>query len=120
MNKSILETDVQLFINKNISSNIQSLILKGSLFKEVNIKELVEQIEAKKKCQLKLKTWFRTSNIYFPNKLSIEQTSSETTAAIKSNLINGKTLLDLTGGLGVDSYYFSKKFTKQCTCNLKF
>ena len=49
MNKSILKTDVQVFINKNISSSIQSLILKGSLFKEVNIKELVEQIEAKKK-----------------------------------------------------------------------
>ena len=116
MNKSILKSDVQVFINKNISSNIQSLILGGSLFKEVDIKELVEQIEAKKKCQLKLKTWFKTSNIYFPNKLNIEQTSSETTAIIKSNLINGKSLLDLTGGLGVDSYYFSKKFKSVAYC----
>jgi protein-L-isoaspartate O-methyltransferase len=116
VNKNILNTDVQMFINENINSNIHSLILKGSVFKDVNIQEIIEQIEAKKKCKLKLQTWFKTSNIYFPNKLNIEQTSSETTAIIKSNLIKGKSLLDLTGGFGVDSYYFSKKFRSITHC----
>ena len=44
MNKNILNTDVQMFINENINSNIHSLILKGSVFKDVNIQEIIEQI----------------------------------------------------------------------------
>jgi len=42
----------------------------------------------------------------YPNKISIEQTSSEITANFKSKIVNGDTLVDLTGGFGVDDYYF--------------
>ncbi|MGB3152554.1 MAG: class I SAM-dependent methyltransferase [Maribacter sp.] len=73
------------------------------------MKELVEQIEAKAKSTKKLSTWFSTSNIYYANKLNISQTSSELTANYKTGIVNGKTLLDVTGGFGVDSYAFSKK-----------
>lgn len=118
MNRFILNTDKQEFIEKNLNSNTHALILKGSAFEGVDIKELTEQIEAKKKCESKLKTWFQTPNIYYPNKLNIEQTSSETTALIKSRLISGISLLDLTGGFGVDSYYFSKQFKTVIHCEV--
>ncbi|MEM1259134.1 MAG: class I SAM-dependent methyltransferase [Bacteroidota bacterium] len=78
------------------------------MFPNISQKELVEQLEAKKKCQYKLPTWFNTSNIYYANKRNIEQTSSEITAEYKARLIDGKSILDMTGGLGVDSFYFSK------------
>ena len=58
MNKILLNSAVQEFINKHINSNIQELVLRGSPFEGLDIKELIEQIEAKKKCVLKLKTWF--------------------------------------------------------------
>ena len=76
MNKNILNTDIQSFISKNINSNAYDLILKGSVFDGVEIKAIIEQIEAKKKCESKLKKWFQSPNIYYPNKLNIEQTSS--------------------------------------------
>lgn len=57
-------------------------------------------------------------NIYYPNKLNIEQTSSEITAGYKAQLINGNSLLDMTGGLGVDSYYFSKKVGQVTHCEM--
>ena len=63
-------------------------------------------------------TWFNTSNIYYPNKLNIEQTSSETTAAYKAKLISGKTIVDVTGGFGVDAFYFSKHFDDVIHCEL--
>ena len=121
MNKNILNTDIQSFISKNINSNAYDLILKGSVFDGVEIKAIIEQIEAKKKCESKLKKWFQSPNIYYPNKLNIEQTSSEITALIKSNLISGKSLADITGGFGVDSYYFSKQFKTvvHCEMNIK-
>ncbi|WP_316930871.1 class I SAM-dependent methyltransferase [Muricauda sp. MAR_2010_75] len=95
-----------------------SVLLKKPLFAGISQKELAEQLEAKKKCKDKLPSWFNTPNIYYPNKLNIEQTSSEETAQYKASLVDGKTLLDLTGGLGVDSYFFSKKIDTVLHCEI--
>lgn len=118
MNKAILNTEIQSFINNNLDSNITSILLKGTSFSYLDIKEIIEQIEAKKKCKNKLATWFQTKNIYYPNKLNIEQTSSEVTAQYKSKLIKGNSLIDITGGFGVDCLYFSKHFKKIVHCEL--
>ncbi|MFD2098894.1 THUMP-like domain-containing protein [Flagellimonas iocasae] len=95
-----------------------SVLLKKPLFDGISQQELAEQLEAKKKCKYKLPTWFNTPLIYYPNKLNIEQTSSEETAQYKSDLVDGKTLLDLTGGLGVDTYFFSKKVDSVFHCEI--
>ncbi|WP_026755682.1 class I SAM-dependent methyltransferase [Sediminibacter sp. Hel_I_10] len=118
MNLSILNTDVQNFINEHLDTEIPKLLFKGTHFENVTTLELIEQIEAKKKSQLKLPSWFASENVYFPNKLNIEQTSSEQTAEYKSQLIKGKTLIDITGGFGVDSYYFSKQFDAVVHCEI--
>lgn len=118
MNKALLENKVQDFINNRLNDDISKVIFKGSPFTNIDIKELVEQIQAKKKCQKKLSTWFNTVNIYYPNKLNIEQTSSEVTAKYKASLISGKSIIDITGGLGVDCYFFSKKFEHVIHCEL--
>lgn len=95
-----------------------SVLLSKPTFTGVEQKELVEQIEAKKKCREKLPTWFNTPNIYYPNKLNIEQTSSELTARYKAQLIHGKSLIDLTGGLGIDSFFFAQKFSIVIHCEI--
>lgn len=118
MNKPILNTASQDFINSHLDSDIVSLLLSKPDSATIDIKELVEQIEAKKKCKTKLPTWFNTENIYYPNKLNIEQTSSEVTAKYKSPLVNGKSIIDLTGGFGIDAYYFSKFFEEVTHCEI--
>ncbi len=118
MNKHILNTEIQDFINSNINSDTNALLLKGINFSNVKTSEIVEQIEAKKRCKTKLSTWFKTENIYYPNKLNIEQTSSEVSAKYKSELISGNTLIDITGGFGVDSFYFYKQFEKVVHCEI--
>ncbi|WP_313790974.1 class I SAM-dependent methyltransferase [Flagellimonas algicola] len=95
-----------------------SVLLNKPLFDGISQKELVIQLEAKKKCREKLPIWFQTPNIYYPPKLHIEQTSSEQTAMYKADLIQGKKLLDLTGGLGVDSFYFSSHFESVFHCEM--
>lgn len=118
MNKEILNIDIQYFIENNIDSNITSLLLKGCAFPLVDTKEIIEQIEAKKKCKYKLPKWFQTENIYYPNKINIEQTSSEVTAKYKASLVEGNSIIDITGGFGVDCYYFSKQFKTVTHCEL--
>ena len=102
MNEIILQKQVQDFVQHNLKSDVHKLALKGSPFKDINIQELIGQIEAKRKCEKKLPSWFHASNIYYPSKINIEQTSSEFTARHKSHLIKGESIIDLTGGFGVD------------------
>ncbi|PIB38786.1 THUMP-like domain-containing protein [Maribacter sp. 4G9] len=109
MNLHLLYPEVQEFIDHNLNTDVHSVLLGKNVFPGIENRELVEQLESKKKSQKKLPTWFGTENIYYANKLNISQTSSEATARYKADLVSGDTLTDLTGGFGVDSYYFSKK-----------
>ena len=118
MNEELLNTGVQSFINKNLNADILSVLLKKSPFEAILPQELLQQISSKKKCKLKLPTWFKTPGIYYPKTLSIEQSSSEPTASYKAEIINGKYLLDLTGGFGVDSYFFAQNFEKVWHCEI--
>ncbi|NQW37150.1 MAG: RsmD family RNA methyltransferase [Flavobacteriales bacterium] len=118
MNPAILHKDIQEFINDNLKSDTTKLILKGIPFTDVTIQEIVSQIEAKKRCKTKLPTWFNTDGIYYPNKLNIEQTSSEITANYKASLVSGDSLIDVTGGFGVDCFAFSDKFKEVTHCEI--
>ncbi|WP_452222622.1 THUMP-like domain-containing protein [Lacinutrix chionoecetis] len=117
-NNEVLSVVNQEFINSNLKSEITKLLLKLSHPITIDIRILIEQIEAKKRSQKKLPTWFSTNNIYYPNKLNIEQTSSEITAAYKAGLISGNSLIDLTGGFGVDSFYFAKQVKNVIHCEI--
>ena len=112
MNKNIFDKNVQDYISKNILADVYEIILKKQICPKVTNKEIAEQISAKVKSKKKLPTYFNTPNIYFPNKVNIEQTSSEKTAEFKSKIVTGDTMIDATGGFGVDSMYFSKEFKK--------
>lgn len=118
MNKLLLNTEIQYFINTHANSVISDLLLKGTSFPGVETKIIIEQIEAKNKSKTKLPSWFSAENIYYPNKLNIEQTSSEITAKYKSELLDGDTIIDITGGFGVDCFYFSKQFKTVTHCEI--
>jgi hypothetical protein len=114
----LLDKEIQNFINQNIKVDIKNLSLKSNPFPEVDYKEILNQIEAKTKAEHKLPTWFHTENIIYPSKISIEQTSSEVTAQYKSEIAFGNRIIDLTGGFGVDCYYFSKVLKEVLHCEI--
>lgn len=109
-NEHILSDEVQAYIAQHLKSDTAQISLSKSTFKNVSGAELATQIASKAKAEKKLPTLFKTPGIYYPSPLSIEQTSSETTAKHKATLLNGKLLLDLTMGWGVDCLHFSKQF----------
>ncbi len=115
--ESLLQTEIQDFINQNLNADSTKLALKKNPF-EVNYSVIINQIIAKKKAKDKLPTWFSNENIIYPKKISIEQTSSENTAKYKASLISGEKLIDCTGGFGIDDYYFSKQFKTVIHCEL--
>lgn len=113
-----MHPDIQKFIIENTGADITKLALQKNPFPKVEWILILNQIEARTKAKEKLPTWFASENVIYPSKISVEQTSSEKTATYKASLISGKTLIDLTGGFGVDDYYFSKKFQSITHCEI--
>ena len=98
------------FIKTHLNDEVTSLLLQAKKYPNLNIPDLVWQIKARQKAKIKLPEWFAHEDIIFPKMLSVEQSSSEITAKFKANLVQGETLIDLTGGMGVDMAYMSKNF----------
>lgn len=118
MDSNVLNIDIQNFINKNSNENIAKLAIQKNPFPEIEWISILNQIEAKAKAKTKLPHWFSTKNIIYPSKISVEQTSSEKTANYKTSIVSGENLIDLTGGFGVDDYYFAKKMKKITHCEI--
>ncbi len=118
MDKSLLSIEIQEFINSNINADVSKLALQKHKFSTTNWTAILNQVAAKQKAETKLPTWFNTTNIYYPSKISVEQTSSEKTALYKSDLVSGEFLMDLTGGFGVDDYYFAQKVKQVIHCEI--
>ncbi len=108
----ITSPQAQKFIQENLHVPIEELLLSGKKYPGLTIPLLIAQIDGRNKAKKKLPTWFQTEGIIYPVKLSMEQCSSESTAAYKATLLKGSTLVDLTGGFGVDSAAFSETMEK--------
>jgi len=90
---------------RDYNPQVVALKLAG---KDLPLQNIIQQIEGRQKSKEKLPTWYDNDTIVFPARLSIEQASSETTANYKARLVQKGNLIDLTGGFGIDSYFFSK------------
>ncbi|WP_423818971.1 class I SAM-dependent methyltransferase [Salinimicrobium sp. TIG7-5_MAKvit] len=112
MNWALLNSEVQEFLEEQYKTEVSKMAFRGSPFEGISTQELLVQLSGKKRAEKKLPLWFKTRGIIYPPNLNLEQTSSEVTAQYKASLVAGTSLADLTGGFGIDSYYFSEKIDK--------
>ena len=130
--------DFQNFVKEHAQADVLKLALQAHLYPKIAIKLAIQQIQGRQKAKTKLPFLYANDSIAYPISLSVEQCSSEMAANFKANLlkkllqldtkkednitnsatnhtINNKnltTLIDLTGGFGVDCYFFSQFFDK--------
>ena len=98
------------FILSNIDTDVTKLLLNPPKDFKERITFLTEQIQSRQKAKDKLPTWYANPDLIFPPPLSVEQCSSEATANYKAELLGGTHLIDLTGGMGVDTLTFADHF----------
>lgn len=103
-------------ITDNLDKSSYQLSLTLNKFKDLPHRAIAEQVKCYQKCRGKLPN-FMDNRLLF-DKVALEQASSEFTASYKSSLIAGDSLIDLTGGLGIDDIYFSKKIANITYCEL--
>lgn len=98
------------FIRDNLAKDVNQLLLSAKKYPDIDMAFCVEQIASRKQIKEKLPNWYSNFNLWFPAKITTEQCSSEQTAAYKQRLCHGKNGCDMTGGLGIDTYYISRNF----------
>jgi len=109
-----MNKETKQFIALHEKEDIFALKLKYKNVPGVDIELAIRQITGKQKIKSKVPLFYNTEDLLYPAQLSLEQSSSELTATYKSSLCEGKRLVDLTGGFGVDCCFMSRRF-KQVT-----
>jgi hypothetical protein len=97
------------FILAHSGEDIAALALRrNALSGEVPDWDLaLSTLQARSKLRHKVPEWYAVPSLQYPKALSAEQCSSTETARYKASLVKGK-VADLTGGMGVDAWAFSK------------
>lgn len=102
------------FVSEHINDDTTRLIMNRAKWPEIDMDMAVNCIESRRKLKGKIQEWCDEPRLVFPRRLSAEQCSSSATGAYKADFasriaLGDFKLADLTGGLGVDSWFFSKK-----------
>ena len=105
-----MNTATRDFIEKHLKDDVRQLALQ-KFPDDIDKMLVLNHIEARQLLSKKVPSWASNPDLLFPKHLSIEQCSSELTAKYKASIISGGDIfVDLTGGLGIDSYFLSEKF----------
>ncbi|MCF0203584.1 MAG: SAM-dependent methyltransferase, partial [Bacteroidaceae bacterium] len=119
------------FIEEHISDDIRRLALRKAS-DGVDLRFALQQIDGRQRARTKLPTLAANPDILFPAHLSLEQCSSEATARYKREILEAlasaptseasasdktvprlpSTLIDLTGGFGIDFIALSPLFNR--------
>ncbi|MBO5465969.1 MAG: RsmD family RNA methyltransferase [Prevotella sp.] len=111
------------FIRENADKDIRLLALSAKKNPDVDLSFALDQIAGRQTARQKLPSWAATDDIVYPPHLSMEQCSSEQTARYKMKLSSPSpypsskpshpsSLIDLTGGFGVDFSFMSRGFER--------
>ena len=108
------------YVKQHLHEDVTTLALRGSRDTDVDLPWALDQIQGWQTARKKLPSWAAVDGIVYPPHLSMEQCSSEQTALYKRvvaerlPLASPKTLIDLTGGFGVDFAFMATRFDKAC------
>lgn len=104
--KSLAPSDEERqLIKENRGKNPHDVALRLRKSDVVRPSFVAEQVDGWNRLAVKVPLWAEKEGLYFPFVVSLQQCSSESVARWRAQLVEGDSLLDLTGGLGVDCYF---------------
>ena len=114
MNSMNINEPTRQYIAAHAGDDVAQLALHPSKDPQVDMPMALQQIAGRQKAKEKLPEWYATEGILYPKKVSMEQCSSSQTAEYKASLVEGNSFADFSGGFGVDTAAFARKFEKGC------
>ena len=123
---TLLNAATQDYVRQHVDDDVRQLALRGTKDPEVDLSLALQQIQGRQTARRKLPTWAATEGVVYPPHLNMEQCSSEQAARYKQTVaqrLSGETallscgegrgrssLIDLTGGFGVDFTLMAQAF----------
>ena len=102
------------FVRQHADDDVRKLALQGAKDAEVDLQLALKQIAGRQTARRKLPSWAEVEGVVYPPHLNMEQCSSEQTARYKAQIAGeGESMVDLTGGFGVDFYWMSQGFRQR-------
>ena len=99
------------FIRQHADDDVRKLALQGTKDADVDLQMALQQIAGRQTARRKLPSWAAVDGIVYPPHLNMEQCSSEQTARYKAKIAGvGDSMVDQTGGFGVDFYWVSQGY----------
>lgn len=108
-------TKILAFAHEHCDDDPLKLLLQQSRYPDTDLGLVAQQLEGQRQASTKWPTLARCGDYFFPPRLNREQSSSEATARYKAGLfaaLGGGRLADLTGGMGVDTFFMSQDATE--------
>jgi len=106
------QNEIAEFIERNCKLNPADIALRLSKKDDWPKAYILNQINGRQKAAKKFPFLSRFPEFEFPNPTAVAQASSEDAARYKASLVNGSSIADLTGGMGIDSYFLAQHFKK--------
>lgn len=103
------------FVKEHREEDVRTLALQARRDGDIDLPWALDQIQGWQTARRKLPSWAAIEGIIYPPHLSMEQCSSEATARYKCQIVDSlpacshETLIDLTGGFGVDFSYLATR-----------
>lgn len=116
-NQDLLNAATREYIRAHANDDIRDLALHTQRKNpQINYTLAFDQIAGRRIARTKLPQWAAHEDIIYPPHLAMEQCSSQTTAHIKANIAaqylgENSSLVDLTGGFGVDFSWIARECT---------
>jgi hypothetical protein len=117
ISRQLIETlaaePVQQFIRDHEFADERTIVLRAREISGISAPVIADQIAGRRKAKEKLPIYYNKAGIVYPPGVNLEQSSSAETGAYKQRILAAlfpgrkTTCADLTGGFGVDAFFFS-------------
>ncbi len=111
----VMNETTKRFVKEHRNDDVKALALQTRRDGDIDLTWALDQIQGWQMARRKLPSWAAIEDIIYPPHLSMEQCSSEQTARYKCSVVDTlptgshETLIDLTGGFGVDFSYLASR-----------
>lgn len=104
--------EIIAFAQDHIQDDPLKLVLQQKRYPDIDLSLVAQQLEGQRQAMQKWPALASCKQYFFPPKLNREQSSSQATAEYKAQLfsrLGATTFADLTGGMGIDTYFIGRQ-----------
>ncbi|NTW52234.1 MAG: hypothetical protein HGB22_06575 [Chlorobiaceae bacterium] len=111
---ALLEPGVLALVDLHAHDDPSAFSMRFHGRRDLPVRAMAEQIACRQKAIKKLPSLSKFPLLY--TTLALEQASGQRAAEWKAGLMSGHRIIDLTGGLGIDTIFFARRFTEVVCC----